>query len=78
MSKTPRVDSWEQLIRGPNPWSPYEHPAVASEQARELEIDAARWRELADQLAQRLRSLPHNDARDRAALKDYDSLKENA
>jgi hypothetical protein len=51
---------------------------VASEQARELEIESACWRELSDRLAQRLRSIPHNDARDRAALKDYDSLKENA
>lgn len=78
MSKTPRVDAWERRISGPNPWSPYDHIAVASEQARELEIESACWRELSDRLAQRLRSIPHNDARDRAALKDYDSLKENA
>ena len=72
MNETPIVDSCERRISGPNPWSPYDHAVVASEDARKLEIGLMMWRGLADRLAQRVRSFPQNDARDREVLRDYE------
>jgi len=37
MSDTPQTDAHEKLVKGPNPFSPYEHPVVDSEFARTLE-----------------------------------------
>lgn len=72
--KTPRVDAAES-----DGWNG-DAFCVDSDFARELEVEAARWREVANKLAQRLRSIPETgatrfpDARDREALEEYDSL----
>jgi len=73
MIGTPIVNAREHLVRGPNPWSPHDQPAVHSDDARNLELGQAKWRALADRLAQRVRSFPRNDARDREVLRDYET-----
>jgi hypothetical protein len=40
-ANTPRTDAFEQLVKGPNAWSPFDFGAVPADFSRELEREVA-------------------------------------